>query len=844
MTAIPAGLTHKEVQERLTRDGYNELPGQKNQSALSIFLSVISEPMLLMLLAAGGLYLALGEFRDAAMLSTFVVVIITITFIQERKTERTLEKLRDLSSPRAYVIRESQRLRIPGREVVVDDVILLAEGDRVPADAVIIETSNLFADESLLTGESIPVAKVEWDGKMSPTQPGGDGLPFVYSGSMIVSGRAVARVTAIGVNTEIGHIGRALEGVVEEETLLKKETAKIVQIISILAFIAVGIVVGIYGIINGAWMEGLFSGLTLSMSLIPEEFPVVLLIFLTLGAWRLSKRNVLTRRSSAIETLGAATVLCVDKTGTITQNIMHLTSLSCGPAIYNLDSYKHKTIPDDVHKVLEYSILASQKDPFDPIEKELKRAGSTILKGTKHIHTSWRLAREYPLSKTLLSLSHVWHSPDKKDSIVAAKGAPEAIADLCHLSPRKKDALMAQVTMLTNRGQRVLGVASATFTKSTLPKSQHDFAFKMVGLIGFADPVRPSISQSVKEAYAAGIRVIMITGDYPGTAAHIASEIGLTNPDAFITGPQLSNMTPGDLRKRIREVNVFARVVPEQKLLLVEALKENGEIVAMTGDGVNDAPALKSAHIGIAMGERGTDVAREASALVLLDDDFSSIVAAVRLGRTIYDNLKKAMAFVVSVHIPIAGMAIMPIALGFPAVLLPAHIAFLELIIDPACTTVFEAEPEDDDVMKRPPRDLTKRLFDRSTLLFSLIQGVSVLVVVFGVYIAVRMFSHDAANARSVAFASLVVLDLMLILSNVSWSKGLVKILITPNRALWQVFGGAVSALILINYIPFLRSLFHLTQMHATDFLIILIAGVTMVVWFELLKLAKKRYFS
>jgi Ca2+-transporting ATPase len=844
MTTIPAGLTHKEAANRLLVDGYNDLPGQKRQSTLAIFVSVISEPMLLLLLAAGGLYLALGEFRDAAMLSTFVVVIIAITFIQERKTERTLEKLRDLSSPRAYVVRESQRLRIPGREVVVDDVIMLAEGDRVPADATIIESSNLFADESLLTGESIPVAKIEWDGSKPATQPGGDGLPFIYSGSMIISGRGVARVTATGSNTQMGHIGRALEGVVEEETLLKKETAKIVQIISILAFIAVGIVVGMYGIVNGAWMQGLFSGLTLSMSLIPEEFPVVLLIFLTLGAWRLSKRNVLTRRSAAIETLGAATVLCVDKTGTITQNSMHLTSLSCGPTVYDLDLYKNKTVPDDIHKVLEYSILASQKDPFDPIEKELKHVGNTILKGTKHIHTSWNLAREYPLSKTLLSLSHVWHSPDKKDSIVAAKGAPEAIADLCHLPKAEKKTLMDQVTTLTNRGQRVLGVAKATFTKTMLPNSQHDFAFEMVGLIGFADPVRPSIRQSVAEAYGAGIRVIMITGDYPGTATHIARQIGLTDPDSVITGSQVSAMTPGDLRKHIREVNIFARVVPEQKLLLVEALKENGEIVAMTGDGVNDAPALKSAHIGIAMGERGTDVAREASALVLLNDDFSSIVAAVRLGRTIYDNLKKAMSFVVSVHIPIAGMAILPIAFGFPAVLLPAHIAFLELIIDPACTTVFEAEPEDEDVMKRPPRDLTKRLFDRSTTVFSVIQGISVLVVVFGVFIAARMLSHDAADARSVAFTLLVIMDLLLILSNVSWSKGLLKILITPNRALWQVSGAAVAALILINYIPFLRTLFHLTRMHSIDFLVILLAGVTMVVWFELLKLAKKRYFS
>jgi len=836
MTAIVRGLSGNEVQALLQRDGYNELPSQKSQSALAIFLKVLSEPMLILLLGAGTLYLILGEPKDALMLLTFVLVIVYITFTQERKTERTLEKLRDLSSPRAYVIRDNNRIRIPGREVVVGDIIILQEGDRVPADATIIESSNIFADESLLTGESVPVSKSEWDGTLAFTQPGGDNLPFVYSGSMIVSGRGVARVTATGINTQIGHIGTALSTVVEEETLLKKETAKIVRFFMALGLVLVFLIVAFYGFSQGDWLKGLLAGLTLSMAILPEEFPVVLIIFLTLGAWRLSKRKVLTRRSAAIETLGAATALCVDKTGTITQNIMHLTSIVHEGNAYQLDTLTSRTTPEGVHTVLEYAILASQNDPFDPIEKELKRAGVDMLKDTEHIHTTWELIREYPLQKTLLSLSHVWRSRDKKEFIVASKGAPEAIADICHLTKIQKNALMKHVSALSAKGTRVLGVAKATFNKSSLPDSQHDFIFELVGLVGFADPVRTNIAQSVKEAYQAGMRVIMITGDYPGTACHIARQIGLKNPDSFMTGPELIKSTPGDLRKKIRTINVFARVVPEQKLRIVMALKENGEIVAMTGDGVNDAPALKSAHIGIAMGQRGTDVAREASAIVLLNDDFSSIVAAVRLGRTIFDNLKKAMAYIVAVHIPIAGMAVVPVLLGYPPLLLPAHIAFLELVIDPACSTVFEAEPEDEDVMLLPPRDLKRPLFDTPTIALSLLQGFSVFAVVAGVFFVSIQMGKTDIESRTMAFAALVVSNLLLIITNLSWSKSLIGILRTPNKALYSVVGGAISALVLINAIPFFRDVFHFSPLHTDDIIVISVSGMVGMMWFEFVK--------
>ncbi|TFG35122.1 MAG: HAD family hydrolase, partial [Parcubacteria group bacterium] len=627
------GLSEKEVSERLRQHGYNEIHSQKKRNVFLIFFNVVKEPMLLLLIGCGTIYFFLGEHKDALMLLSFVLVVVGITFYQERKTERTLEALRDLSSPRALVIRNSEQKRIAGREVVKDDIIVIKEGDRVPADAVVLSSSNLSVDESLLTGESVPARKSDWDGKEISKHPGGEDLPFVYSGTLVIAGRGIAKVLSIGTHTEMGKIGKSLQGIREEDTLLKKETGKIVRNFSIAGAILCLLIILIYGFTRGDWLNGILSGLTLSMAMLPEEFPVVLIIFLTLGAWRISKSQVLTRRAPAIETLGAATVLCTDKTGTLTLNAMHLTTLCVKNVYYDVDTKKVNSLPEVVHDLVEYGILASQKDPFDPIEKEVKRLGEFYLSDSEHMHNSWRIIKEYPLSKVLLALSHVWESPDKQNYIISTKGSPEAIADLCHFSQFQQNEMSVCIEEMANRGLRVLGVARAFFKKTDLPDAQHDFHFEFVGLLGFIDPVRATVPASVREAHEAGMRVIMITGDYSGTAIYVAKQIGLENPEQCITGLELEVMDHLQLRERIKTVNVFARVVPEQKLLIVNALKANGAVVAMTGDGVNDAPALKSANVGIAMGGRGTDVAREASALVLLNDDFSSIVHAVKLGR-------------------------------------------------------------------------------------------------------------------------------------------------------------------------------------------------------------------
>jgi len=830
------GLSEADAAVRLRAEGFNELPSQKSKNVFRILIDVVSEPMLLLLIGAGVIYLILGEPRDALMLITFVFVIIAITFYQERKTERALEALRSLSSPRALVIRDGKQRRVAGRDVVREDIIVLREGDRVPADCVVLSCTNLQVDESLLTGEAVPVRKAEWDGKQEMGRPGGDDHPAVYSGTLVVQGRGIARVERIGAHTEMGKIGAALEEIKIERTLLQKETAKLVRRFSIFGGALCLVIVLVYGVTRGDWLHGVLSGLTLSMAMLPEEFPVVLVIFLTLGAWRISKNKVLTRRANAIETLGAATVLCTDKTGTLTMNSMRLTTVCARLACHDIGAGEDGKLPEELHDLIEYAVLASQKDPFDPIEREIKQVGTRYLSGTEHIHTNWKLVREYPLSKQLLALSHVWESPDRTQYVIAAKGAPEAIADLCHMEAARHKELQVSIERLARKGLRILGVAKALFGKAGLPPGQHDFPFEFVGLIGFIDPVRPTVPAAIKEAHEAGIRVIMITGDYPGTATHIAGEIGLREPARFISGPQIEQWGPAGLRERINDADVFARVVPEQKLAIVNALKANNQIVAMTGDGVNDAPALKAAHIGIAMGERGTDVAREASALVLLNDDFSSIVAAVRLGRRIFDNLKKAMAYILAVHVPIAGMALLPVLFGLPAVLLPAHIAFLELIIDPACSTVFEAVPEEKNVMSRPPRDLREPLINRRTFIFSLLQGLSILAVVFGIFLVALWLKLGPLEARTLAFTALVVANLLLILTNLSWTRNIFNIVRIPNKPLLMVAVITLASLVAIIYVPFLRELFHFAVLSARDMTLAVAGGIISVVWFEALK--------
>ncbi|MFZ4463756.1 MAG: cation-translocating P-type ATPase [Bacteroidales bacterium] len=834
-----SGLSKQEAAEKLEKDGYNELPSSKPKSVFHIALGVVKEPMFLLLVACGALYLILGDIQEGIMLLGFVFVVMGIEFYQEKKTEKALDALKDLASPRALVIRDGETIRIPGKEVVMGDIVVLQEGDRVPADAIVMKNNNLLADESLLTGESVPVRKRQWMEGDGMYIPGGDDLPVVYSGSMIVQGNGLVKVTATALNTEIGKIGKALESVKEEPTQLKREMGILVKRLAIIGVLLCVLVITVYTITRGDLLKGFLAGITLAMAMLPEEFPVVLTIFLAMGAWRLSKKSVLTRKPAAIETLGSATVLCTDKTGTLTQNKMTVTRLFNGTAFSNVIS--GGTFEEAFHEIIEYGILSSQVNPFDPMEKAIINIGDQFLKNSEHIHADWLMEKEYPLSKDLLAMSRVFSNTGTKEKVIAVKGAPEAIFDLCHLNKSIISDYDKAVSEMASEGLRVLGVARAKLISGELPSIQHDFDFEFIGLIGLSDPIRKNVPDAVSECYKAGIRVIMITGDYPITATNIGKEIGIRNPELCITGPELKDMTEDELCLRIKDVNIFARVIPEQKLKIVNALKKNNEIVAMTGDGINDAPALKASNIGIAMGEKGTDVAREASSLVLMDDNFGSIVGAVRMGRKIFDNLQKALSYIFAIHVPIAGLSLIPVLFsGLPLILWPVHIVFLELIIDPACSMIFEAEKEEKNVMSRPPKNINEPFFGARKILFSCMQGVGILLVCLLVYFISLEMGYSEKSVRTLTFVTLIVSNIAVILSNRSWTTGFFKILLTPNKTVKWIVGGAGFFLILTLAIPFLSNLFQFEKIGYLELIVCVLLGFSSIIWFEIYKKMKK----
>ncbi len=833
------GLTAQVAQARQRAEGFNELPQSNRRTPFRIVVEVLREPMLALLLGGGLIYLALGDAKEAVILLVFAMLSVVITVVQETRTERVLEALRDLTSPRALVIRDGERVRIAGRDVVRGDVIVLSEGDRVPADAVILQSQDLQADESLLTGESVPVRKAATHdiAEAAPARPGGDDLPWVFSGSLIVRGSGIGEVVAIGTLSEIGKIGQSLAALETQPPRLQAETRRLVRVFAIVGGAVSVLAVLLYGLLRGGWLDALLAGIALGMSMLPEEFPVVLTVFMAMGAWRISRAQVLTRRAAAIETLGSATVLCTDKTGTLTENRMTVAELRMqGGATFR--PREAVAIPEPFHALAEFGLLASAREAVDPMEKAIVEFARLQLAKTQHLHDAdWTLAHAYGLRPELLAMSHVWKTTEDGGAfVVATKGAPEAIAELCRFDTADRAALTQQVDAMASDGLRMLGVARATFDGEPWPDSQRGFVFEFLGLIGLADPLRSSVPAAVAECRSAGIRVVMITGDYPATARAIARQAGLPADDP-ITGETLRTLDDAQLAQRVRTATVFARIMPEQKLRIVEALKANGEVVAMTGDGVNDAPSLKAAHIGIAMGGRGTDVAREAASIVLLNDDFGSIVKAVRLGRRIYDNLRKAMGFIFAVHVPVAGLALLPLLFGLPIVLGPIHIAFLEMVIDPVCSLVFEAETEEDDVMQRRPRSPDQPLFSRALIGWSVLQGVIALAPVAAIYVIATLRGMPAPEVRALTVFSLVLVIVSLIFVNRSFSASLATALGRRNPALVWVLLAVAVVLGATLFWPAASALFGFGPLHADDLALTVGAGAIVLVVLEALKI-------
>ena len=829
------GLSESEAQARLAAEGPNELPQPDRRTPFRIVLEVLREPMFALLIGGGAVYLLLGDFKEALILLAFAGLSIVITVVQETRTERVLDALRNLASPRALVIRDGKRNRIAGRDVVRGDLVLLSEGDRVPADARLIEASDLQADESLLTGESVPVDKRASPKPVQPVPaPGGENSPYVYSGTLVVRGNGFVEVTATGPKSEMGKIGQLLHGLEIEPPKLQTQTRKLVRLAAIGGGAVSVFVMVLYGLFRGGWLEALLAGITIGMSMLPEEFPVVLTVFMAMGAWRISRARVLTRRSTAIEALGSATVLCTDKTGTLTENRMSVAELRTGGNVWRRGGGTQ--VGEGFRQLIVDGVLASAPEAFDPMERAISDLAQTSLgPEARNFGAGMKLMKTYGLRPELLAMTQVWRPDDGGSLIVATKGAPEAIGRLCRLSKSQSTKLQALVDEMAAEGIRVLAVASARQTDTDLPSAPTEFKFELLGLVGFADPLRASVPAAVAQCLSAGIRIVMITGDYPATAIAIARQAGLDVTEA-VTGDAIDKLEDAALSSIALRSGVFARIVPEQKLRIVQALKADGQIVAMTGDGVNDAPSLKAAHIGVAMGGRGTDVAREASAIVLLDDDFGSIVVAIRLGRRIYDNLRKAMTFIVAVHVPIAGLALLPLVLGLPIIFGPIHIAFLELVIDPVCSLVFEAEKEEDDVMRRLPRSPAEPLLSLRLVAWGALQGSLVFAMAGGMFVFALRNGMPDNEVRALTFVALVLGIFSLILVNRSFSASLRLAIIRPNVALVSILLGVCAVLGLSLTVPPLRELFRFGRLHLDDLALTMASALLILVVLELSK--------
>jgi len=827
------GLTNEKVKALQLKYGKNELTSQKKESFVKKVLHIISEPMFLLLMIAAVIYFILGEPRDGMIMLIFVIGIISIDVIQEWKTDKTLNALKDLSAPHINVLRDSKETQIASTDLVPGDMMMIHEGIKIPADGFVVRCSDLCVDESSLTGEAEGVWKIPAENiELSTDYWRKD---YCYAGTLVTQGSAVVCVDQIGGATEYGKIGTNVAQAPEEDTPLQKQTGNLVRLCACIAavlFVLVGVVTWFNipdHIFADRLIESILSGVTLAMAMIPEEFPVILTVFLSMGAWRLAKKQSLVRKLPSVETLGAVSVLCVDKTGTITMNQMTVQ-----------DTWAADGNDENLFEMMG---LACETDAYDPMEKAM--LAHCEKRGIPKTHLfGGELITEYAFTNELKMMGHIWHHDG--EIIIAAKGSPEGILSVCQLTDDEREAVNDKICRMSGQGLRVIAVATDRLhSESHIPTAITDCTLTLCGLVGLADPPRESVKNDIAICNKAGIRVVMITGDNGITAASIAKKIGMNNYDNIITGDMLEQMTDSELRESVKTVSIFSRVIPEHKMRIVKAFKDNGEIVAMTGDGVNDAPALKYADIGIAMGKRGSEVSREAADLILMDDNFSTIVDTVKDGRRIYDNIRKAVGYVFTIHIPIALTSLLAPMLGIdPAnlMLLPLHVVLLELIIDPTCSIVLERQPAETDIMKRKPRNPNEKLLNTKTLFRSLMQGMVIFAASFGTYYYMLLQNPDNASvARSMGLAIIMLANLFLVQVNSSETdfaivsfKQLVK-----DKVMWAINIITVSGLLLILYTP-LNGFLKLAPFSAGQVIAVICLSAVSVLWYEVVKLIKK----
>ncbi|MDD3229673.1 MAG: cation-translocating P-type ATPase [Oscillospiraceae bacterium] len=828
-----AGLTSAEAKQLQDKYGKNELTPQKKESFFKKVIHIICEPMFLLLIVAAIIYFLLGEPRDGAIMLIFVVGIISIDVIQEWKTDKTLNALKDLSAPHCTVIRDGKEQQIASADLVPGDLMMICEGVKIPADGVVLRCADLCVDESSLTGEAEGV----WKTPVENTEPTKDywRRDYCYAGTLVTQGTATVLVDKIGANTEYGKIGLGVAAAPQEDTPLQKQTGKLVKTCAIIAGVLFALV-AVFTWFNipdhqftDRLIESILSGVTLAMAMIPEEFPVILTVFLSMGAWRLAKKNSLVRKLPSVETLGAVSVLCVDKTGTITMNQMTVQELW--------------TANGTEQTLVETMGLGCETDAYDPMEKAMLRCCEEHGIPKEKLFSN-EFVSEYAFTNELKMMGHIWRKDD--ELVIAAKGSPERILTICELTDEERCAAEEQIQALSASGLRVIAIATAhPENEAAIPAAITDCRLTLLGLVGLADPPRESVKDDIAVCNRAGIRVVMITGDNGVTASAIAKKIGIPGSDNIITGEALEDMTDEELREAVKTVSIFSRVIPEHKMRIVKAFKENGEIVAMTGDGVNDAPALKYADIGIAMGKRGSEVSREAADLILMDDNFTTIVETVKDGRRIYDNIRKAVGYVFTIHIPIAFASLLAPLLGIaPAslFLLPLHVVLLELIIDPTCSIVLERQPAERDIMERKPRNPNEKLLTAKTLLKSVMQGLVMFAASFGTYFSVLSQNPDNAPlARTMGLAIVMLANLFLVQVNSSDSDFAIQSFfrLIKDKVMWTVNIGTIASLLLILYTP-LCGFLKLAPLSVGQFFSAVGIAAIAVLWYEVVKLVQK----
>ncbi|SNC66535.1 Ca2+-transporting ATPase [Hymenobacter gelipurpurascens] len=823
-TSLPAGLAPAEVQRQRQRFGPNILTSPNQHRLWSIIRGIVTEPMFVLLVLTAGVYLLIGSRSEAYVLLVATALVAGISFYQEARSDRALQALQQLTQPLARVWRSGQEAQIPAEEIVVDDILLVAEGEQVGADGLLLEAHDLQTDESFLTGESQPVTKAA------------DGVQLLYAGSSVSGGTGVVRVSAVGSQTRLGLIGGLMQQVNTPPTPLQQQVRAFVRRMALVGATAFVMVWSYNWWESGSFVHGLLHGLTIAMAVLPEEIPVALSSFMALGAWRLMRQRILTKQPQTVETLGSATVICVDKTGTLTQNRMALSHLYCptdaaGPQPFVLG----QSLSSAASQLLETAMWASEPQPFDPMEQALHLAyAATAAHDERPAYT---LVHEYPLGGHPPIMTHIFANAVGQ-RLVACKGAPEGIIARCHLPAAARAAALATLEELATTGLRVLGVAQCLVPPATYPADQEEFAWEFVGLVAFTDPPKPGTAAVLQQFYGAGLQVKMITGDNAVTAAAIARQIGLRHPEPVLSGAEVLQLSPAALRQRVPDVDLYARMFPEAKLRVVEALKANGAVVAMTGDGINDGPALKAAHIGVAMGQRGTELARQAAALILLDDELSGMVTAVGFGRKIYDNLKKAVQYIIAIHIPLILTVLVPslLAWQYPVLLGPVHVILLELLMGPTCSIVFENEPMEADTLQRPPRVAASSFLQLRELGSSLVQGLVIAAGVLGVAAYAQSAGYSETLTRTLTFTTLLLANVLLTLVSRSRRHTLLTTLRYHNALLPLMLGLTLLLLALCLTIPALQQLFQLQPLTGRQLALCSAVALASTGWFEVYK--------